>query len=1670
MRNTLLNGIKKTISILLITSMISNISIDLLAQTTSLPKLKNPKKQDVLQQYLNTLSTNPFPTGSKENELYSKKSLELNSEANQRFKDCSPCTLNVVKQQHVELPLNLYKGTLNDPITGKAEIIKHLLTTPAPKIVKEEKTLNKAEFAAEFKKDIDTQAQQMLQNAKKQYERYQRDVKKEAKNYADIYTAQEVEAWASEQNASLETWFKDVQQQVKLIQTNEKKLANKKYEEYKKHIAQAEEEANHEAFRYLKDIAQELMTLYAKDKQKMERYLVELTPMLLMVTYKGERLFSKTENATLRNLYRKTLANSKSCTEYASCAPHLNSLAGLGIVGDADDLMPINSFINSHLQHAESVKIISTGISALAALKAYGEINGIINGVATKDRKLEDIDLLSVGTYVTAAANKDGQYLGNISKYNQYVMDNNVKNNVWFDVALILARDGSPKALDILRKQGVEKCTVKFERELDFTSNAYINCNSALMPFLVGALVSKKSGADKYNKQPVITNTHNLIASGKTVVYTHQDLANSKIEAQNYTNNFFYYAKKMGVTPAEAVAAHIINRDFGDIDAKQEEYIDTQLDNIYGVRLKNKYNSYAVIDSAKLKAKESRVSNFDSWRTFASVADVGILVWCAWDITKLGTKGVRGIYKFMGPNMYHTIRIARLGKESTTSGYLLKNMTYGRYLVNKRTALAKASTRIKNGISAPVLEDIKKFTSAKLPIEFVPPAPNSTMQNVFKTARFTAETGKLAVDAKKAYRLSQDNPGRVLDIIKAKNEIMPALNSSIQNTQLGRPKALARLAPKTVFKSSLVKGGKEFIYGADYLTAFEKGSAIDMLANVKITKDIKTFIASLKQAEEGFTAAQVNTRFMKDKKSLILFRKAEDGTPEQVESVRIFLEGSIPGVNRTLFRHSKKKTADLASVYLTDAKRGESGTFLKFIKSDNRGIDADFFKIKLNKESVSDILKFANQTTLKEPFVLKLVPEYSGAQKAAQMVKFEVPSFFKGKKHLTSQEMPVFFKNASGVEEASNIKVLADGRFKGGKLILNSDNSVSIFNAYGKQFNNNFGLYLPKAQLDNFMEIAGAANKVNKDLNLNLTLTGSKNKINPLFFTTAISLSAASSGLVGPLENTFKTDDSTITMITIGFPYAASAASPLFAPLVKRYGAANMLKASSLIALGALSIPTAYGYNGFGNIYAGNPDNPSVTPLLASASLVGVSAALTRSSINPLMDAIGGGGNFLKSMVFKNFSSFAMIAPPLIFNSFGKDRTNKDGTPLLDENNKPVRFTDFALSYPVLAAVTGSSLVWLQKSKLPNTIGRIEEIKGTTKTQTLKNMSADAWKSVKTVGHKEVVAPMIGGTLVVGAESALVNKYSNSTANIYVDEVMDVGSDVRPIIATSALITAPLIVRWNSKKIISALGGEANPAAYSRLLAGSLATAGTGTALLMTQDSPATFAGGMALTAAGFASTTQGIQKLGQLNLKNKLAMVTELNKAGRFSSEFAKGGELSKNLKSAATIDKSFIEGYNVMYPGIHVGMAFIPLIPANIVKEQTSESDSKIEKNKVFQQNLWAPAAALGIGSMFVGKNMLNASKTTRMLTDVKAGKSLQQFNQGAQYRTAAALGIGLTLPQKTKAMLEETYEPQFYKAQDFGFLEQHLKPADYVDMPKLDVTTAPYNKNMPEDAARK
>lgn len=257
--------------------------------------------------------------------------------------------------------------------------------------------------------------------------------------------------------------------------------------------------------------------------------------------------------------------------------------------------------------------LLSAGFASLLAAKDYNALRRILSRYNAQEKKGSSFgDYISLSFYADKLHNFKGNYLGKASEAGQYTTKYAYKNT-FTEMAELLAEDGSREALAILKEYGTDK-------GLD-----------GIRPFLYGALLSGKSGADRQK--------------------------------------------------AEAFAEKLVNLSMGDITATQEYDIDSTLLKKYPA-INSKLGKGAVTDSKKLKDRKSANEKFAYLHRAALAGDILILVWGAVAIVKIGGKAMA-----LGRSAYTAVKAGRITNTAKRVAYIRANYAKMSRYVSARNSI-----------------------------------------------------------------------------------------------------------------------------------------------------------------------------------------------------------------------------------------------------------------------------------------------------------------------------------------------------------------------------------------------------------------------------------------------------------------------------------------------------------------------------------------------------------------------------------------------------------------------------------------------------------------------------------------------------------------------------------------------------------------------------------------------------------------------------------------------------------------------------------------------------------------------------------------------------------------------------------------------------------------------
>jgi len=555
-----------------------------------------------------------------------------------------------------------------------------------------------------------------------------------------------VKEWKKQAEKAIDQWYSANINSLNKWKNNANRKAKKVFEkDYSPKMLQAREQ----------EVKKAVQDLWAyKDLAPISKNtFLQLAPIIAQLrTLQGKSFFTTTQINWLVNQYSKLLQNSKCGNDHQTpdaCNFQLIAITGLGMLSNSQKSAHlISDFMVAKRQTIYAVPTLLTGVTALLSMKQYQVLNAFLRSSTLEEHNLSNMDFLSIENLVNMFANINGQYLGEISKYTQYPMqanptENTATANAWEDVAQLLADNGSAEALNMLREYGVEKCYVYVDLSVTMQRTYKMQC-AGIIPFLVGALTSGKSGANQYHPKELNTRPGYVADNfGTHYITPAQAQANAKKES-NSIYTFNHYAEIMGLTNTAAVARYLFLQSMGDLNAESELRIDTKLFNVYknamrGKTAKTGYGIQAYTrNSPAYNAKRARQDRTQIFRKIGRWADIGILIWCVVDITKWSMSGIK-----IARAMSKASSMARKGATVAQRATMLRRLNIAPQL---RTFVSIPG-KVKGGMEPVVLAQLPLFTSTTVELPKFAGFVESTGSIAAKSLRFSAETGTLSVDA-----------------------------------------------------------------------------------------------------------------------------------------------------------------------------------------------------------------------------------------------------------------------------------------------------------------------------------------------------------------------------------------------------------------------------------------------------------------------------------------------------------------------------------------------------------------------------------------------------------------------------------------------------------------------------------------------------------------------------------------------------------------------------------------------------------------------------------------------------------------------------------------------------------------------------------------------------------
>ncbi len=1280
-----------------------------------------------------------------------------------------------------------------------------------------------------------------------------------------------------------------------------------------------------------------------------------------MVNAKGEHLYNNEQAEILINLYRTVIEEEKAkaeekapgivtflnenvldydiedktktyrCRTVGDCKELNYAFLGLALLDtlyrekskligkDYPNDVLIFDTMNTYHDTAGNIPVISSGFSALLLMKSYRLAEDFLKYRNDIENDINGWDyVINFTKIATDVAKTNGEYMGNASQYGRYEDEEGHFQNVYFDLAQMLAEDGSQEALNILRRQGVERCIVQGSANVqkDTLSRYSVNCYG-ILPFLVGALVSGKSGAKDYEIPNFATD-----ATQNTGVDSREE------NIKDINHNFHYVAKtKFNDDPEAMLALHIMGQAMGDLNHKEEYYLDSFLDKVFANRIPKEFlgAKRIIIDDARYQKKYNRTLVKGGFIGLGIAFDTIFTIYCFYDLPAFGGK----ILSF-GRNLVKAFKVAQAGTKITGLASLGKFIrTFNQNFFVNRTVSKRIikMKRFGQAFREEIFSQGIKFTS------LIDNHAATVAGFARRNRRFTMHLR----DMLKA--VVYDTEKDVFKFGHIGKFFQPAAVKEIKNIF-----DIAFLETKNQMRLSKFLR-READFGKIFLQ--EAGKAVSS-SHLSLT-DKKTMLAFFKSAEfqpvlevatknANLIRKSTLRNFIENPLVLKTFVGAENiTTPSETELV---IADNMPAF--------EGKVPEFASII----KHGEDYV-LKFMGGHGEVIDFSAFKLAF--ADTDGFINFVRQAISKgkdAKIELKFLPKegntfwYRNVRSAFITNKEKLLSgrgsvslISNGKMYETGITLRTY-KKYDGVQ-----LIVHDDLGLGGVVTALKDNKQLPVTLEGS-------LLLPKYQLKNYLKFTKGADLTNP---IKISLLNGRNKMRALYVQALVSLGVAYSGLIGPLSANYPDIDArSLNLIAIVLPYVFSIGAPFVAPLIKKFGAVNMLKTSMYLSLVSLALPMVVGFNGFGAIQADTPfSKPSPKLLYPSALLIGLASALTRGSSSVLVQAVGGGNGALKMKAYKSISSFIMVLPPLI--GAGLDYMlphyfkNSDGTLYLNEAGNPVRkhWFDFSISYPVVFTIAGLALYNLQKAHFNTNIGK-------DLTRSFNSIGAymkDGMSSYGVLFKKEMLPLTMASLLLNGAEASLLYSFSNSLTNEYIGNRVHTEAFI-PVLALLWLNSLPFISRMNAKPILKFFGGD-NVLGYRNILTTSIALTGAGAYLLTNQNDSLSFALGLALTSLGFSQITASILRYGHIKLATELKMPSHI------------------------------VTSWDVSYPIVYIGSSAVSYL-YGYLSDQTvkglkvEQKDKRSLKNTSLQEMIGIPVSALVLGSMQLYKGMaINGDK---------------------------------------------------------------------------------------------
>lgn len=599
-------------------------------------------------------------------------------------------------------------------------------------------------FFTAYNNEIDQQARAARQNLRVAAEQQRAYIEEQVRQAREANVSEgTVQAWMETENTRIKQAVAVANAKIQSWQTQSRSEADKHYQQVLKEVEK-------ESHAIIASKVAELMALYKQYPQKTRPYLLDIALSILMTEGRNTDLFSEEEKQILHDLYLQTVeggVDTSSIRNGRSYSTVLGAVSALGILGGGTaDAGAISEFVSKNLQTPLAPSALLTGVSSLLAMENYGSIRGILDDATRREYNLSYI--LSFTELVEALTNINGQYLGDISKWAQFPVPEDGKvsalgeapsGNAWEEVAHMLAAEGSPQALALLRDYGINTCVAR--PKLNFKDEWDIGC-SGIKPFLVGAITSGKSGTYTGPVQMDLREGYVQDNNGTRYISAEQAAVNTRMHNQTVRNVQDFVAAR-GVSLPASIARGYYLSSMGDLDADSQLLLDTKLFAFFNQETNGQKNIAADLrlkpytkDSAEYKAKQMRQHRAQQWRTIATLADIAFIVWCSYDIIRLGMKVVN-----LGRTLYLTTRMARAGAPVASRVAVMYRLKTARMLAGWQRARKSASFIVRNQAS--------QFTRLEPLLKAAPGTANAPefLNVALSTAKRLPRDGKIVLDA-----------------------------------------------------------------------------------------------------------------------------------------------------------------------------------------------------------------------------------------------------------------------------------------------------------------------------------------------------------------------------------------------------------------------------------------------------------------------------------------------------------------------------------------------------------------------------------------------------------------------------------------------------------------------------------------------------------------------------------------------------------------------------------------------------------------------------------------------------------------------------------------------------------------------------------------------------------